>query len=156
MEKSADRIARLGGDDDDDVAADLRALAAARVVVCTARRWDAVSQRWRQRRAVQAVTLLVVDDLHMVGGEEGPTLEIIVSRAMYVREQLRRRDPPRPLRLVGLAASVADAREMADWMGVPSKSLFAFGPAARPVPRAMTITKEVTVKSFPCNKSNEW
>jgi pre-mRNA-splicing helicase BRR2 len=39
-----------------------------------------------------------------------------------------------PLRLVGLSNSVANARDLGEWLGAPSNAIFAFHPNKRPVP----------------------
>ncbi len=33
--------------------------------------WDMLSRRWKQRKNVQSVSLFVVDELHLIGGENG-------------------------------------------------------------------------------------
>ena len=130
--KEEGRIVRLGGE---DTAADMRALAGAKIVVCTVGQWDALSRRWRQRRAVQAVTLFIVDELHFGGGDVGPAMEVIVSRMRFIASQQRKDgDGKVGLRIVGLGASLANAKEIGEWMDVPSKSLFNFLPKMRPTP----------------------
>jgi replicative superfamily II helicase len=49
--------------------------------------------------------LLVVDDIHLLGGTEGPVLEVIVSRTRYVASQT-----DKPCRIVALGASIANAK----------------------------------------------
>ena len=44
------------------------------IIVATPERWDMLSRRWKQRKNVQAVSLFIVDDLHMIGGEDGVCL----------------------------------------------------------------------------------
>lgn len=118
-----------------ETAPDLRLLAEAKIVICTAKQWDALSRRWRQRKAVQAVSLFVVDDLHFLGGDAGPVMEVIVSRMRYISSQkLQRGKDTSQLRIVGLSASLANAREVGEWMGVSPKSLFNFSPKVRPLP----------------------
>lgn len=117
-----------------ETASDLRLLARAKVVICNVSIWDSMSRRWRQRKAVQAVSLFIIDDLHFLGGEGGPTLEIIISRMRYLASHKKQRDENAQLRIVGLSASLANAREIAEWMGVSNKSLFNFSPKVRPTP----------------------
>ena len=45
----------------------------------------------------------------------------------------------RKIRIIGLSASLANCREIAEWMGVGSKTLFNFSPKVRPVPLEMYI-----------------
>ena len=113
---------------------DLKALSASKVAVCSVKTWDILSRRWRQRKAVQAVVLVVFDELHFLGGEHGPTMEVLISRMRYISSQRQQSDSERGLRIVGLSASLANAREVGEWMGVPNKSLFNFSPKVRPLP----------------------
>jgi len=112
-----------------ETAADLRLLAEGRVVIATAEQWDIISRRWKQRKNVQDVSLFIVDELHLLGGPEGPTLEVVVSRTRYISSQLERR-----VRIVGLSASLANAKDVGDWMGATTHSNFNFHPNVRPVP----------------------
>ena len=125
-----DQVVKLSG----DTASDLRLLTKAKIVVCTVNQWDSISRRWRQRKAVQAVSLFIVDELHFLGGEGGPTMEVVISRMRYLGGQKKQRDENSSLRIVGLGASLANAREVAEWMGVSSKSIFNFSPKVRPTP----------------------
>lgn len=59
-----------------ETAADLKLLSSAHIVITTPQRWDVLSRRWRVRKPVQAVSLYIVDELHLIGGEAGPTLEV--------------------------------------------------------------------------------
>jgi pre-mRNA-splicing helicase BRR2 len=123
-------VARLTG----ETAPDLKLLASAKITVCSCDQWDMLSRRWRQRRAVQTVSLMIFDELHFLGGERGPTLEVVVSRTRYMSGQLQAEGGESKLRIVGLSASLANARDVGEWMGVGIKSLFNFSPMARPSP----------------------
>lgn len=46
--------------------------------------------RWKQRKNVSAVSLFLVDELHLVGGPKGATIEVICSRMRYIASQVRR------------------------------------------------------------------
>ncbi|KAG8227038.1 hypothetical protein J437_LFUL013825 [Ladona fulva] len=63
-----------------DASPDARAMAAADVVVTTPEKWDGVSRSWSTRAYVRDVSLIVIDEIHLLGEERGPVLEIIVSR----------------------------------------------------------------------------
>ena len=124
------QVVKLSG----DTATDLKLLAQAKIIICSVSQWDSLSRRWRQRKAVQAVSLFIIDDLHFLGGEGGPSIEVVVSRMRYISNQKKQRDASSNLRIVGLSASLANAREVGEWMGVPNKSLFNFSPKVRPKP----------------------
>ena len=46
----------------------------------------------------------------------GPILEVIVSRMRYISSQTKR-----DVRFVGLSTAVANAQDLADWLGITSK-----------------------------------
>lgn len=123
-------VVRLYG----ETAPDLKLLTEGKIVVCSVRQWDILSRRWRQRKAVQTVSLMIFDELHFLGGELGPTYEVVISRTRYISAQLQDSEGNGGIRIVGLSASLANARDAGEWMGVGSKSLFNFSPKARPYP----------------------
>lgn len=122
-------IARLTG----EIVPDLKLLGSARIIVATVKVWDMMTRRWRQRKQLQSVSLVVFDELHFLGGDTGPTMEIVISRMRYMSGQ-RQQDSSQPLRIVGLSASLANARDVGEWFGVSSKSQFNFSPKVRPWP----------------------
>jgi hypothetical protein len=46
------------------------------IVISTPERWDMLSRRWKQRKFVKEVALFIVDELHLIGGANGPALEV--------------------------------------------------------------------------------
>lgn len=46
----------------------------------------------------------------------GPILEVIVSRMRYIAAVLGQ-----PMRFVGLSTALANAADLADWLGIPPK-----------------------------------
>jgi hypothetical protein len=81
-----------------DATSDVRLLDAHHLVLATPQQWDMLSRRWKQRKAVQAVGLFIADELQLLGGQQGPTLEVICSRMRYMSSQLAT-----PVRLVGFS-----------------------------------------------------
>ena len=117
-----------------DVTSDLRLVANSEVVLATASQWDVLSRRWKQRKALQGIALFVADELHCLGSPEGPTLEVVVSRTRYMSSQLEK-----PVRVIGLAASVADAKDVADWLGCSAPGTFSFHSNVRPIPMELFL-----------------
>jgi pre-mRNA-splicing helicase BRR2 len=129
-----------------DVAADLEIGAHSDVIVATAEHWDVVSRRWQSRVWLQQVRLLIVDDLQMLAsdgvgacqsddqnlGLDGTLIESVVTRTKYMAMQLEER-----IRIIGLSASIANGKNIADWIG--TKNAFCFHPSARPVPLATQV-----------------
>jgi pre-mRNA-splicing helicase BRR2 len=122
-------ISKLTG----EIIPDLKVLGSSRIVLCTIKVWDMLTRRWRQRKVIQDVSLVIFDELHFLGGDVGPTMEIVLSRMRFISSERKQQDAP-GLRIVGLSASLANARDVGEWIGVSSKSLFNFSPKVRPWP----------------------
>lgn len=59
---------------------DLKLLAKGNLIISTPEKWDVLSRRWKQRKNVQNIHLFIVDELQLLGGENGPVLEVVCSR----------------------------------------------------------------------------
>ncbi|KAL0039926.1 hypothetical protein WJX77_011783 [Trebouxia sp. C0004] len=112
-----------------DYTPDLRALLSADIIICTPEKWDGISRNWQNRTYVQKVCLLVIDEIHLLGADRGPILEVIVSRMRYISAQT-----DLPIRFLGLSTALANAADLADWLGIKKPGLFNFKPSVRPVP----------------------
>lgn len=117
-----------------ETSTDLKLIAKGNIVVATPEKWDVLSRRWKQRRNVQNVSLFIVDEIHLLGGEAGPELEIICSRMRYISSQLERR-----IRIIALGSSLANAKDVAQWLGCSTTHTFNFHPNVRPVPLEIHI-----------------
>ncbi|KDR19736.1 putative U5 small nuclear ribonucleoprotein 200 kDa helicase [Zootermopsis nevadensis] len=113
---------------------DLKLLAKGQVIICTAEKWDVLSRRWKQRKNVQNIQLFIVDELQLIGGEDGPVLEVVCSRMRYISSQIERQ-----IRIVSLSASLADARDVAQWLGCNANATFNFHPSVRPIPLELHV-----------------
>jgi pre-mRNA-splicing helicase BRR2 len=69
--------------------------------VTTPDKWDLISRRWRRKKVLQQVRLVIADELQLLESEAGPAMEVCVSRMRYISAQLQH-----PIRIVGLAASL--------------------------------------------------
>ena len=115
--------------------ADLKLLTSSTIIIATPEQWDVLSRRWKTRKPIQDVNLFIVDELQLIAGRAGPTIEIIVSRMRYMTSQLKSH-----MRILGLAASVANAKDLGEWLGCSSSNIFNFHPASRPVPLEIRVT----------------
>ncbi|GJZ33908.1 DExH-box ATP-dependent RNA helicase DExH12-like protein, partial [Tanacetum coccineum] len=88
-----------------ETATDLKLLEKSQIIISTPDRWDALSRRWKERKHVQQVSLFIVDELHLIGGQGGPVLEV---RMRYIASQ------GHVIRIVALSTSLAD------WIGATS------------------------------------
>lgn len=121
-----------------DYTPDLRALLAADVIIATPEKWDGISRNWQSRSYVQKVGLLVIDEIHLLGADRGPILEVIVSRMRYISAQTGRN-----IRFVGLSTALANAHDLGAWLGITGDGLFNFRPSVRPCPL------EVHIQGYP-------
>ncbi|KAK9814715.1 hypothetical protein WJX72_010327 [[Myrmecia] bisecta] len=112
-----------------DFTPDMRALLAADIIIVTPEKWDGISRAWQNRSYVTKVGLLIIDEIHLLGADRGPILEVIVSRMRYIAAQTSR-----AIRFVGLSTALANAVDLADWLGIKPQGLFNFKPSVRPVP----------------------
>ncbi|RID74276.1 hypothetical protein BRARA_B01383 [Brassica rapa] len=114
------RVVELTG----ETALDLKLLEKSQIVISTPEKWDALSRRWKQRKYVQQVSLFIVDELHLIGeGQGGTVLEVIVSRMRYISSQGENK-----IRIVALSTSLANAKDLGEWIGASSHGLFNFPP----------------------------
>lgn len=69
-----------------DPLADYAMLREANIVISTPEHWDMLSRRWRQqsRKEVRNVALFLVDELHLIGGANGPVLEVGLQPIMLL------------------------------------------------------------------------
>ncbi|XP_076593233.1 activating signal cointegrator 1 complex subunit 3 isoform X1 [Chaetodon auriga] len=133
-EKLGKKVVELTG----DVTPDMRAIAQADLIVTTPEKWDGVSRSWQNRSYVQKVAILIIDEIHLLGEDRGPVLEVIVSRTNFISSHTSK-----TVRVVGLSTALANARDLADWLGIGQVGLFNFRPSVRPVPL------EVHIHGFP-------
>lgn len=118
------RVVKLTG----ETSTDLQLMKIGNLVVSSSEHWDLMSRRWKKRRAVQEVKLFIADELHLIGGKDGPTMEVAVSRMRFIGNQLEN-----GLRIVGLSASLANARDVGEWLGASSSCIFNFDPKVHSV-----------------------
>ncbi|KAF5178468.1 Dexh-box atp-dependent rna helicase dexh14 [Thalictrum thalictroides] len=121
-----------------DFTPDMMALQSADIIISTPEKWDGISRNWHTRSYVTKVGLMILDEIHLLGADRGPILEVIVSRMRYISSQTER-----AVRFVGLSTALANARDLADWLGVGDVGLFNFKPSVRPVPL------EVHIQGYP-------
>lgn len=54
-----------------ETSTDLKLLGKGNIIISTPEKWDILSRRWKQRKNVQNIHLFVVDEVHLIGGENG-------------------------------------------------------------------------------------
>ncbi|KAG1685193.1 hypothetical protein DVH05_009684 [Phytophthora capsici] len=135
-----------------DSTADLRLLASANILIGTPTQWDVLSRRWRQRKRIQNVSLLILDETHFLGGGEyGPTIEVVMSRMRFIAADMDKKKKASGerggrMRILAMSNSIANARDVGEWLGASaSEGIFNFHPNVRPQPL------EIRVQGFEIN-----
>ena len=117
-----------------DTAPDQRAIMASDIIITTPEKWDGISRGWQTRPFVKMVGLVIIDEIHLLGADRGPVLEVIVSRMRYISSHTAT-----PIRIVGLSTALSNARDLGDWLGIERAGLFNFPPSVRPVPLTIHV-----------------
>ncbi|KAH9644006.1 hypothetical protein HF086_004267 [Spodoptera exigua] len=91
--------------------------------------------RLQERLGKQVVELTVIDEIHLLGEDRGPVLEVIVSRTNFIESHTSRR-----LRIIGLSTALANAKDLANWLNIGEMGLYNFRPSVRPVPLEVHIS----------------
>lgn len=127
------KLVELTGDNTPDT----RTIRDADIIITTPEKWDGISRSWQTRSYVRKVSLVIIDEIHLLGGDRGPILEIIVSRMNYIASQ-----SDSSVRLMGMSTACANATDLANWLGV-KEGLYNFRHTVRPVPL------EIYIDGFP-------
>ncbi|MCL9758779.1 DEAD/DEAH box helicase [Frankia sp. AiPa1] len=99
------RVQRLSG----EYVTDVERARHADLWVSTTEKFEAVCRASSLRTALADVACLIVDEIHLLGSAgRGPLLEALLARV---------RGTNSPVRVVGLSATVANADEIAAWLG---------------------------------------
>ena len=81
-----------------DVMPDIKSITTSDIIITTPEKWDGISRSWQSREYVQTVSLVIIDEIHLLGQDRGPTLEVIVSRMNYMSQRTNKK-----VRIVGLS-----------------------------------------------------
>ncbi len=107
----------------------------ANLLVVTPEKWDVVTRKGGDGTLVELVSLLIIDEVHLLAENRGAVIESIVARMHRHVETAQR-----PVRVVGLSATLPNFKDVGTFLRVqPSRGLFHFGPEYRPVPLEQTF-----------------
>lgn len=132
------KLVELTGDNTPDT----RTIKDADIIITTPEKWDGISRSWQTRGYVRQVSLVIIDEIHLLAGDRGPILEIIVSRMNYIASMTKG-----AVRLLGMSTACANATDLANWLGV-KEGLFNFRHSVRPVPLESYIDGFPEVRGF--------
>ena len=124
-----------------DYTPDIDQLLKADILITTPEKWDGISRNWHSRSYVQKVSLVIIDEIHLLGLDRGPIIEVIVSRMRFISGKTKSN-----VRFIGLSTALANSTDVAEWLGINTKydnkrppGLFNFKPAVRPCPVTVHI-----------------
>ncbi|KAI1446804.1 Sec63-domain-containing protein [Annulohypoxylon stygium] len=132
------KLVELTGDNTPDT----RTIKDADIIITTPEKWDGISRSWQTRGYVRQVSLVIIDEIHLLAGDRGPILEIIVSRMNYIAQSTEK-----SVRLLGMSTACANATDLGNWLGV-KEGLFNFRHSVRPVPLELYIDGFPEVRGF--------
>ena len=108
---------------------DIKLLSQNDIIISTPEQWDILARRWVKRVILRNIGLFIVDELHLISGNNGHTIEVITSRMRRMAHTINQQ-----IRIIGLSTSIANAKSIGEWIGASNKSIFNFHPHTRPIP----------------------
>lgn len=112
------------------------------IILTTAEQWDNISRRWRSRKVLQEIRMFVFDHIHMLNVNSS-AYEVVASRTRLMLAEIERE-----VRLIATGISIANARDVAEWLGIQPECIFNFHPKVRP------ISMEAIVNNFDQSEPN--
>lgn len=108
----------------------------ANVIVTTPEKWDVVTRKsgTDENSLGNQCGLLIIDEVHLLADERGAVIESVVSRLHRLVESRQRQ-----VRIVALSATLPNYDDVANFLQVPERGIFFFGPEYRPVPLQQTF-----------------
>ncbi|SPQ96759.1 Sec63 Brl domain [Plasmodiophora brassicae] len=117
-----------------DVSPTSAELRGARILVTTPEKMDSMSRKWRTRSYLRQCGLVIIDEIHLLGADRGPVLEVIVSRLRSMSASTSS-----PIRIVGLSTSLANPDDVVDWLNIDPRAVYNFHPVVRPTSLSVHI-----------------
>jgi activating signal cointegrator complex subunit 3 len=114
------------------------------LLVCTPEKYDVVTRKGGEGSLGNSVSLIIIDEVHLLADERGAVIETIVARTQRYVESAQRM-----VRIVGLSATLPNYQDVASFLRVnPTTGLFFFGPEFRPVPLEQTYVGVTETQKF--------
>lgn len=103
------------------------------IIMATPESWDVFSRRWKSRKGFDQIGLFIADNIQLLS-EAGSAMEVMISRMRYITSQIDYH-----IRILALGTSIADYRDVAEWIGATQDHTFNFQPNARQQPIEIVI-----------------
>ncbi|XP_059489970.1 probable ATP-dependent DNA helicase HFM1 isoform X2 [Neocloeon triangulifer] len=98
------------------------------IILTTPEKWDSMTRRWKDNKAlVQHVKLILIDEVHLLNEDRrGPILEAVVSRMKTVQLSLELENKAQTygvegIRFLAVSATIPNVEDITKWLGVRSK-----------------------------------
>ena len=108
-------------------ATDLQSIEKSHVILSTAEHWDNLSRKWRTRKATQDLRMVLLDHIHMLN-ENSSAYEVVAGRLRFMLAETEKQ-----VRIIGTGISIANARDISEWLGIHGENVFNFHPKVRPI-----------------------
>lgn len=92
-------------------------------------------------RDLHRISLIVMDDLHLISDRRGSHMELIISKLNTLRSANRNSIP---FRLVGISNTIANPQVLSQWLGIKNNGVYNFHPAT-----TRSIQLEIHILGFP-------
>ena len=97
------------------------------IIVSTPEKWDVVTRK--TDGMMNLVNCMIIDEIHLLNDERGLVIECLVSRALTTGFKIQK-----PIRLVGLSATLPNYLDVAEFINADSVGTFCFDSSYRPTP----------------------
>ena len=97
------------------------------IIVSTPEKWDVVTRK--TDGMMEIVNVMIIDEIHLLNDERGIVLECLVARAMMTSAKTQK-----PIRIVGLSATLPNYDDVARFIGAEGAGTFFFDSSYRPTP----------------------
>lgn len=119
------------------------------IILTTPERFDSITRRSDSCRNsdesfLSKVHLVMLDEVHLLAENRGPSLEAIVARLKLSKGMVQ------PPRFMACSATFKNVEDVAQWLGAPPEAMFSFGNEMRPVPL------DIRIKTYPSRGNNEY
>jgi pre-mRNA-splicing helicase BRR2 len=120
-------------------------IAETQIIITTPEKWDVITRKAHDRSYTRLVTLIIIDEIHLLHDDRGPVLESVISRTIRQVQSTQKL-----VRLVGLSATLPNYQDVATFLRVdPNRGLFFFDNSYRPCPlkqQYIGITEKKAIK----------
>ena len=97
------------------------------IIVATPEKWDVVTRK--TDGMMDRVNCMIIDEIHLLNDDRGLVVECLVARAIMTGFKNQK-----PIRIVGLSATLPNYQDVAEFIGADEQGTFYFDSSYRPTP----------------------